>query len=106
MFIFVLNLLFRLSNPVQNKVAEAEQKFKQIQEQVEGITQRYKDLQPQCSELKSKAQKKNNQLKSGEVRHQPQYQTNKSLVTPAKPMQNRMLLTCSLLYDRTSILTP
>uniref|UniRef100_A0A672HHW3 Structural maintenance of chromosomes protein 6 n=1 Tax=Salarias fasciatus TaxID=181472 RepID=A0A672HHW3_SALFA len=44
---------------VQNKVEEAEEKYKQIQEKLEGITQQVQDLQPKCAELKVEAQKWN-----------------------------------------------
>uniref|UniRef100_A0A672HFU7 Structural maintenance of chromosomes protein 6 n=1 Tax=Salarias fasciatus TaxID=181472 RepID=A0A672HFU7_SALFA len=42
-----------------NKVEEAEEKYKQIQEKLEGITQQVQDLQPKCAELKVEAQKWN-----------------------------------------------
>uniref|UniRef100_A0A4W6DDU8 Structural maintenance of chromosomes protein 6 n=1 Tax=Lates calcarifer TaxID=8187 RepID=A0A4W6DDU8_LATCA len=47
-----------------NKVDEAEKKYKQIQEQLEGITQQVQELQPKCAELKAEAQKRNSLLKS------------------------------------------
>uniref|UniRef100_A0A668AI62 Structural maintenance of chromosomes protein 6 n=1 Tax=Myripristis murdjan TaxID=586833 RepID=A0A668AI62_9TELE len=47
-----------------NKVEEAEQKYKQIQDQLEGITQRIQELQPQCTQLKTEVQKRNSLLKS------------------------------------------
>lgn len=53
---------------MQNKVDEAEKKYKQIQEQLEGITQQVQELQPKCAELKAEAQKRNSLLKSSEVR--------------------------------------
>uniref|UniRef100_A0A667ZUN7 Structural maintenance of chromosomes protein 6 n=1 Tax=Myripristis murdjan TaxID=586833 RepID=A0A667ZUN7_9TELE len=43
---------------------EAEQKYKQIQDQLEGITQRIQELQPQCTQLKTEVQKRNSLLKS------------------------------------------
>uniref|UniRef100_A0A4W6DDU1 Structural maintenance of chromosomes protein 6 n=1 Tax=Lates calcarifer TaxID=8187 RepID=A0A4W6DDU1_LATCA len=49
-----------------NKVDEAEKKYKQIQEQLEGITQQVQELQPKCAELKAEAQKRNSLLKSSE----------------------------------------
>uniref|UniRef100_A0A4W6DD73 Structural maintenance of chromosomes protein 6 n=1 Tax=Lates calcarifer TaxID=8187 RepID=A0A4W6DD73_LATCA len=52
--------------PVTNKVDEAEKKYKQIQEQLEGITQQVQELQPKCAELKAEAQKRNSLLKSTE----------------------------------------
>uniref|UniRef100_A0A8C2ZH86 Structural maintenance of chromosomes protein 6 n=1 Tax=Cyclopterus lumpus TaxID=8103 RepID=A0A8C2ZH86_CYCLU len=53
-----------------NKVEEAEGKSRQIQEQLEGITQQVGELQPKCAELKAEAQKRNTLLKSSEVRVQ------------------------------------
>lgn len=53
---------------MQNKVEEAEKKYKQIQEQLEGITQQVQELQPKCAELKAEAQRRNTLLKSSEVR--------------------------------------
>lgn len=55
---------------MQNKVEEAEQKHKQIQEQLEGITQQFQELQPKCAEFKAEVQRKNTLLKSSEVRVQ------------------------------------
>lgn len=55
---------------VQNKVEEAESKSKQIQEQLEGITQQVQELQPECAQLKVEAQRQNTLLKSSEVRVQ------------------------------------
>uniref|UniRef100_A0A4W6DE20 Structural maintenance of chromosomes protein 6 n=1 Tax=Lates calcarifer TaxID=8187 RepID=A0A4W6DE20_LATCA len=61
---------FGISNPFYpfpyNKVDEAEKKYKQIQEQLEGITQQVQELQPKCAELKAEAQKRNSLLKSSE----------------------------------------
>uniref|UniRef100_A0AAQ6ARH2 Structural maintenance of chromosomes protein 6 n=1 Tax=Amphiprion ocellaris TaxID=80972 RepID=A0AAQ6ARH2_AMPOC len=54
----------------QNKVAEAEKKHKQIQEQLEGITQKVQELQPKCAELKTEAQRRNTLFKASEVRLQ------------------------------------
>uniref|UniRef100_A0A665WV21 Structural maintenance of chromosomes protein 6 n=1 Tax=Echeneis naucrates TaxID=173247 RepID=A0A665WV21_ECHNA len=50
-----------------NKVEGAENKYKQIQEQLEGITQQVRELQPKCAELKAEAQRCNKLLKSSEV---------------------------------------
>uniref|UniRef100_A0A669BWC5 Structural maintenance of chromosomes protein 6 n=1 Tax=Oreochromis niloticus TaxID=8128 RepID=A0A669BWC5_ORENI len=50
------------------QVDEAEKKYKQVQEQLERITQQVQELQPKCAELKTEAQKRNNLLKSSEVR--------------------------------------
>lgn len=55
---------------LQNKVEGAEKKYKQIQEQLEGITQQVQELQPKCAELKAEAQRRNTLLKSSEVRVQ------------------------------------
>ena len=52
---------------LQNKVEGAEKKYKQIQEQLEGITQQVQELQPKCAQLKAEAQKRNTLLKSSEV---------------------------------------
>uniref|UniRef100_A0A8D3BPN6 Structural maintenance of chromosomes protein 6 n=1 Tax=Scophthalmus maximus TaxID=52904 RepID=A0A8D3BPN6_SCOMX len=41
----------------EHKVEEAEKKCKQIQEQLEGITQQVQELQPKCAELKTQAQR-------------------------------------------------
>uniref|UniRef100_A0A665WVZ6 Structural maintenance of chromosomes protein 6 n=1 Tax=Echeneis naucrates TaxID=173247 RepID=A0A665WVZ6_ECHNA len=48
-------------------VEGAENKYKQIQEQLEGITQQVRELQPKCAELKAEAQRCNKLLKSSEV---------------------------------------
>lgn len=53
---------------MQNKVEEAEKKYKHIQEQLEGITQQVQEVQPKCAELKAEAQRHNTLLKSSEVR--------------------------------------
>uniref|UniRef100_A0A665WV10 Structural maintenance of chromosomes protein 6 n=1 Tax=Echeneis naucrates TaxID=173247 RepID=A0A665WV10_ECHNA len=45
----------------------SENKYKQIQEQLEGITQQVRELQPKCAELKAEAQRCNKLLKSSEV---------------------------------------
>ena len=52
---------------MQHKIEEAEKKYKQIQEQLEGITQQVQELQPKCADLKAEAQKHNILLKSSEV---------------------------------------
>uniref|UniRef100_A0A8C1PK05 Structural maintenance of chromosomes protein 6 n=1 Tax=Cyprinus carpio TaxID=7962 RepID=A0A8C1PK05_CYPCA len=41
----------------------------QLQDQLEGVTQRMQQLQPQCAELKSRAQARNRDLKAAEVRN-------------------------------------
>uniref|UniRef100_A0A665WVQ6 Structural maintenance of chromosomes protein 6 n=1 Tax=Echeneis naucrates TaxID=173247 RepID=A0A665WVQ6_ECHNA len=47
-------------------VEGAENKYKQIQEQLEGITQQVRELQPKCAELKAEAQRCNKLLKSND----------------------------------------
>ncbi|XP_034555608.1 structural maintenance of chromosomes protein 6 [Notolabrus celidotus] len=49
------------------KVTEAEEKHRQIQERLEGITQQVQELQPSSAELKAEVQRQNTQLKSSEV---------------------------------------
>lgn len=39
----------------------------QLQDQLEGVTQQMQQLQPQCAELKSRAQARNRDLKAAEV---------------------------------------
>ncbi|KAM3871241.1 structural maintenance of chromosomes protein 6-like [Diretmus argenteus] len=51
----------------KNKVVEAENKYKQIHEQLESITLRVQELQPQCAQLKAEAQRCNALHKSSEV---------------------------------------
>ncbi|XP_056150408.1 structural maintenance of chromosomes protein 6-like [Lampris incognitus] len=51
----------------KNKVVEAEAKYKQNYDQLEGITVRLQELQPQCAQLKTEAQRRNKLLKAGEV---------------------------------------
>uniref|UniRef100_A0AAX7TFN8 Structural maintenance of chromosomes protein 6 n=1 Tax=Astatotilapia calliptera TaxID=8154 RepID=A0AAX7TFN8_ASTCA len=50
------------------QVDEAEKKYKQVQEQLERITQQVQELQPKCAELKTESQKRNNLLKSTNLR--------------------------------------
>lgn len=45
----------------------AEGKQKQIQEQLDGITQQISDLQSKCAVLKAELQRRNANLKSSEV---------------------------------------
>lgn len=52
---------------------EAEKKYKQIHDQLEGITLRVQELHPQCAQLKAAAQRRNTLLKSSEVSVQPLY---------------------------------
>ncbi|KAG7461051.1 hypothetical protein MATL_G00205940 [Megalops atlanticus] len=49
------------------KVVEAEQKYKQIHDQLESISERVQQLQPQCTELKTEAQNCNKVFKSAEA---------------------------------------
>lgn len=51
----------------QNKVEEAENKKRQSQEQLDGITQQLSELQSTCSELRAKVQEQNAIFKSSEV---------------------------------------
>ncbi|XP_041661505.1 structural maintenance of chromosomes protein 6 [Cheilinus undulatus] len=51
----------------KKKVTEAEDKHKQIQEQLEGITQQVQELQPKSAQLKAEVQRQNAKLKSSEV---------------------------------------
>ena len=55
---------------MQNKVEEAEGKYRQIEERLEGITQQVQELQPESAQLKSEAREKNAVLNSREVRVQ------------------------------------
>uniref|UniRef100_A0A8C2D0A7 Structural maintenance of chromosomes protein 6 n=1 Tax=Cyprinus carpio TaxID=7962 RepID=A0A8C2D0A7_CYPCA len=49
------------------KVQEANRIFRQLQDQLEGVTDRMQQLQPQCAELKSQVQARNRDLKAAEV---------------------------------------
>lgn len=60
---------------MQKKVEEAEKKQKQIQEQLEGITQQLQELQPKCAELKAEVQRQNTPLKTSEVRVHTMHQS-------------------------------
>uniref|UniRef100_A0A672K115 Structural maintenance of chromosomes protein 6 n=1 Tax=Sinocyclocheilus grahami TaxID=75366 RepID=A0A672K115_SINGR len=51
----------------EGKVQEANRILGQLQDQLEGVTQRMQQLQPQCVELKSRAQACNRDLKSVET---------------------------------------
>lgn len=55
---------------MKNKVEEAEKKHRQIQEQLEGITQQVQELQPKCADLKAEVQRQSTLVKSSEVRVQ------------------------------------
>uniref|UniRef100_A0A8C1TPR5 Structural maintenance of chromosomes protein 6 n=1 Tax=Cyprinus carpio TaxID=7962 RepID=A0A8C1TPR5_CYPCA len=46
------------------KIQEANRILGQLQDQLEGVTQRMQQLQPQCAELKSRAQARNRDLKA------------------------------------------
>uniref|UniRef100_A0A673AXA0 Structural maintenance of chromosomes protein 6 n=1 Tax=Sphaeramia orbicularis TaxID=375764 RepID=A0A673AXA0_9TELE len=56
-------------------IEEAEKKYKEIQEQLDKITQQVQELQPKCAELKAEAQHCNTLLKSSEVSMQSLYYT-------------------------------
>ncbi|KTG45406.1 hypothetical protein cypCar_00044629, partial [Cyprinus carpio] len=49
------------------KVQEANRILGQLQDQLEGVTQRMQQLQPQCAELESQAQARNQDLKAAEA---------------------------------------
>uniref|UniRef100_A0A671LX43 Structural maintenance of chromosomes protein 6 n=1 Tax=Sinocyclocheilus anshuiensis TaxID=1608454 RepID=A0A671LX43_9TELE len=49
------------------KVQEANRVFRKLQDQLEGVTDRMQQLQPQCAELKSRVQTRNRDLKAAEV---------------------------------------
>uniref|UniRef100_A0A8C0YQH3 Structural maintenance of chromosomes protein 6 n=1 Tax=Cyprinus carpio carpio TaxID=630221 RepID=A0A8C0YQH3_CYPCA len=51
----------------EGKVQEANRILGQLQDQLEGVTQRMQQLQPQCAELKSRAQARNRDLKAAEA---------------------------------------
>ncbi|XP_058603859.1 structural maintenance of chromosomes protein 6-like [Onychostoma macrolepis] len=51
----------------EGKVQEANGILGQLQDQLEGVTQRMQQLQPQCVELKSRAQARNRDLKAAEA---------------------------------------
>ncbi|XP_016139157.1 structural maintenance of chromosomes protein 6-like [Sinocyclocheilus grahami] len=51
----------------EGKVQEANRILGQLQDQLEGVTQRMQQLQPQCVELKSRAQACNQDLKAAEA---------------------------------------
>ncbi|XP_052405470.1 structural maintenance of chromosomes protein 6 [Carassius gibelio] len=51
----------------EGKVQEANRILGQLQDQLEGVTQRMQQLQPQCAELKSRAQACNRDLKAAEA---------------------------------------
>uniref|UniRef100_A0A8C1DZD0 Structural maintenance of chromosomes protein 6 n=2 Tax=Cyprinus carpio TaxID=7962 RepID=A0A8C1DZD0_CYPCA len=51
----------------EGKVQEANRIFRQLQDQLEGVTDRMQQLQPQCAELKSRVQARNRDLKAAET---------------------------------------
>lgn len=51
----------------EGKVQEANRIFQQLQDQLEGVTERMQQLQPQCAELKGRAQERNRDLKAAEA---------------------------------------
>lgn len=58
------------SLPVQAKVVEAEKKYKGIREQLEAITVRVQQLEPQSAELKNEAQSRSKAFNTAQVREQ------------------------------------
>ncbi|XP_034044240.1 LOW QUALITY PROTEIN: structural maintenance of chromosomes protein 6-like [Thalassophryne amazonica] len=52
----------------KNKVAEAERRNKEVQEQLEGITKQVQELVPKCGQLKKEAQTRSSLHKSSEVK--------------------------------------
>uniref|UniRef100_A0A4W4GKC6 Structural maintenance of chromosomes protein 6 n=1 Tax=Electrophorus electricus TaxID=8005 RepID=A0A4W4GKC6_ELEEL len=59
-----INLLFV---PMQEKVAEAEQKYKEFHDQLESVNQRLKQLQPKCTQLKNEVQERCRVFRVAEV---------------------------------------
>ncbi|CAL8392025.1 unnamed protein product [Arctogadus glacialis] len=51
----------------KNKVTEGERKYKQIHDQLNGLTERIQEQQPQSTQLKAVAQRQDSLLKAGEV---------------------------------------
>ncbi|XP_067218648.1 structural maintenance of chromosomes protein 6-like [Chanodichthys erythropterus] len=51
----------------EGKVQEANRKSQQLQDQLEGVSERMRQLQPQCAELKSRVQECNRHLKTAEA---------------------------------------
>ncbi|KAI2667272.1 Structural maintenance of chromosomes protein 6 [Labeo rohita] len=51
----------------EGKVQEANRTFRELQDQLEGVTVRMQELQPQCAELKNRAQARNRDLKTAEA---------------------------------------
>ncbi|XP_016358810.1 structural maintenance of chromosomes protein 6-like isoform X2 [Sinocyclocheilus anshuiensis] len=51
----------------EGKVQEANRVFRKLQDQLEGVTDRMQQLQPQCAELKSRVQTRNRDLKAAEA---------------------------------------
>uniref|UniRef100_A0A8C1E6M6 Structural maintenance of chromosomes protein 6 n=2 Tax=Cyprinus carpio TaxID=7962 RepID=A0A8C1E6M6_CYPCA len=64
------------------KVQEANRIFRQLQDQLEGVTDRMQQLQPQCAELKSRVQARNRDLKAAEVHNHIKEKRSISLVVP------------------------
>lgn len=58
------------SLPVQAKVVEAEKKYMGIREQLEAITVRVQQLEPQSAELKNEAQSRSKAFNTAQVREQ------------------------------------
>uniref|UniRef100_A0A672LYN5 Structural maintenance of chromosomes protein 6-like n=1 Tax=Sinocyclocheilus grahami TaxID=75366 RepID=A0A672LYN5_SINGR len=51
----------------EGKIQEANGIFRKLQDQLEGVTDRMQQLQPQCAELKSRVQTRNRDLKAAEA---------------------------------------
>uniref|UniRef100_A0AAR2JEX8 Structural maintenance of chromosomes protein 6 n=1 Tax=Pygocentrus nattereri TaxID=42514 RepID=A0AAR2JEX8_PYGNA len=54
---------------VQGKVAEAERRYKQFHDQLECVTERVQKLQPECGQLRNKAQECNKAFRTAEVQY-------------------------------------
>uniref|UniRef100_A0A673AYD5 Structural maintenance of chromosomes protein 6 n=1 Tax=Sphaeramia orbicularis TaxID=375764 RepID=A0A673AYD5_9TELE len=68
-------IFWNFHHPLPLVLFEAEKKYKEIQEQLDKITQQVQELQPKCAELKAEAQHCNTLLKSSEVSMQSLYYT-------------------------------
>uniref|UniRef100_A0A7N8X877 Structural maintenance of chromosomes protein 6 n=1 Tax=Mastacembelus armatus TaxID=205130 RepID=A0A7N8X877_9TELE len=76
---------------MQNKVEEAERKYKQTQEQLERITQQVQELQPKCAELKAEAQRRNTLLKSKQEVLQRSIEANRRTVQTLESSRSNRL---------------
>ncbi|KAJ3607116.1 hypothetical protein NHX12_026630 [Muraenolepis orangiensis] len=72
----------------KEKVSNAEQKYKQIHDQLNSITVRIQELQPQCIELKAEVQKQDGLLKAKEV-------TNHRCKTSLRDLETDRIQLCS-----------